>query len=130
MDFGTTFVRGEERYNKKEIDEADMRTRERCCRRTDSDGRVAWIILVIRAAGLYIKQFGGNPQNGTSSNCFLGPVECAWVDGTVFGGRFRLGRLVTRVVKYVSGYRHLLLDSLAIIATFQISRRKTLDTIP
>ena len=55
MDFGTTFVRGEERYNKKEIDEADMRTRERCCRRTDSDGRVARIILVIRAAGLYIK---------------------------------------------------------------------------
>ena len=66
MDFGTTFVRGEERYNKKEIDEADMRTRERCCRRTDSDGRVARIILVIRAAGLYIKQFGGNLQNGTS----------------------------------------------------------------
>ena len=85
---------------------------------------------MIRAAGLYIKQFGGNPQNGTSSNCFLGPVECAWVDGTVFGGRFRLGRLVTRVVKYVSGYRHLRLQSLAIIATFQISGRKTLDTIP
>ena len=44
MDFGTTFVRGEERYNEKEIDEADMRTRECCCRRMDNDVRVARII--------------------------------------------------------------------------------------